>query len=446
MSDATLGEWYWNGFIGFKIPSLTYFIEETGTIPGFLTSGNFTPPETITQTASGATARLVAASNTQLTIIYSSVTGTPTATDVWVGDSSGANFTPTAVPVFLGNGFIPLGPVNSVAEPSTYTITFTTATNGLIPAQATVYNNIYGYREGLIQGQPWGYVNTIIGTDPATVDELVAFQIDTPGHFIQRNVGNVINVSIVPTHLMDIVDAYDITPYDMGPYDADRQDVTVPYPYDRESFPLFFGHGSVIWFKASGTGTSLNPGDTIVIDKSFNYDINLQVTGSSMNYPELAAVNDWIPIKLRYFDNVDPASIVDGVYTPTSVADYSDLALYIQGYAAADPDQLIFSILSPRYVKTDRTSGSTLTFDQTFFTTYLPFGTHYSIQVEPDQSYGQHIRTKITENLKILSIGGTRPAVVYALHRPHTPKPSLDTSHASITDSLKIEVRETVDP
>src|SRR5579859_592156 len=415
-ADAAIGKWYWNGFIGFKIPKLTYSpatsaISALGAIAagsGY-TNGSYTnvpliggtrvvEKANITVTSGGVSAVSLTEAGSGYTIgdilsaLSSNIGGTGSGFSIPVATVKGINFTT-------------LGPVNSVAEPSVYTITWTSSTSGSIPAKASVFNNIYGYREGLIQGQPWGYVNTISSHDPAPVDELVAFQIDAPNSLVQRNVGDTpISIYIAPQRDVDIVSAYDLSPYDSTPYDAERTDILEPFDVDAETFPLYHGHGAVIWFKppGAGVGTKLHAGDSVVINKSFTDAINLQIAGASMFHPELGATaSDWIPIKLRYFDNVDPNSASFGTFSPTSVANYSDLALYAQGFTAADPTRLVFSILSPRYLKTDRTASSTLVFDQNFFTTYLPFHTHYSIQVQPDQSYGQHARLKFTENLNI---------------------------------------------
>src|SRR5690606_23736601 len=121
-------------------------------------------------------------------------------------------------------------------------------------------------------------------------------------------------------------------------------------------------------------------GDELVIDKAFNTRIKFKINSASANFPELGAVNDWLPMYFRSFD-----VSVNGV--GTSNAEFSDLELMTEAYSAAT-GQRIFTIRSPRYEKTNRSASSTLTFDQDFFDDYMKFNTRYSIHVHPDQVYG----------------------------------------------------------
>jgi hypothetical protein len=300
-ANAKIGEWYWNGIIGFKIPALDYFVLD-----------------------------------------------------------STVNFIPISAPT-------------SMVKPSVYQITFTTATNGTTPGLATVYNNVYGYRDGLTQGQPWS-------------DEYVAFQIDS-SNLTQYKVGDTINVYI----------ANSATFYSQ----ASNSNLIVGDDYCAQLYPFYHSNGVLVWHLSAGTGTSLKTGDQIVIDKAYYTPIKLSIAGANGNYPELGATtDDWVPLRLKYFDNVNPTT-TNGLYTPTSVAEFSDLATYIQAYSAADPSKLVFSVMSPRYLKTDRVASSQLTFDPTFFSTYLPFGAYYSLRYEPDGVYGQKINVSIIDNLQI---------------------------------------------
>jgi hypothetical protein len=65
-------------------------------IAGALTSGAFEQDETVTQAVTNATATVFGFSSTAL--LVGTVTGSPDATHPWTGGSSGAVFTPTAVP------------------------------------------------------------------------------------------------------------------------------------------------------------------------------------------------------------------------------------------------------------------------------------------------------------------------------------------------------------
>lgn len=65
-------------------------------IAGALTSGSFEPQESIVQAVTNATATVLAASSTSLSI--GAVSGSADGTHAWTGSSSGAVFTPSAVP------------------------------------------------------------------------------------------------------------------------------------------------------------------------------------------------------------------------------------------------------------------------------------------------------------------------------------------------------------
>jgi hypothetical protein len=82
-------------------------IYTNNTIAGSITSGVFAVNgETITQAVSGATATLVSATTSpgNLVVVALSITGTPNNTNHWTGNTSGAIFTPTALPVSQGAG------------------------------------------------------------------------------------------------------------------------------------------------------------------------------------------------------------------------------------------------------------------------------------------------------------------------------------------------------
>lgn len=73
-----------------------------GVISGSVTSGTFTSGEAITQTGTGATISAIFGTVAPGGPIYFDVAigGTPDATSLWTGGTSGATYTPTAVPVF----------------------------------------------------------------------------------------------------------------------------------------------------------------------------------------------------------------------------------------------------------------------------------------------------------------------------------------------------------
>ena len=263
--------------------------------------------------------------------------------------------------------FIPLSPVSSMAVPSTYTITFTSPSNAAlgVKGEATVYHNIDGFKANLKSDTPWS-------------DDVISFQLNTiPGTY-DYSIGDVVNVYLSPDY------PGNITPPEPG---QDTIDLHIPYLYNNELFPLYHSYGAVIF-------PSVASGDKIVVDKA-NYDkIKFKITGAGSAYPELAAQNDWLPLFFKYSD------MVDSSMNSTSAAEFSDLGMFVEAFSAATGER-VFYITSPRYMKTNRSAESVLTIDSAFFAKYLPFNTKYSIVVQPDQSYGQTIRVKITDNLKI---------------------------------------------
>ena len=70
-------------------------------VNGSVTSGTFTPGETVLQATSAATATLVSVSPSgPMWIVTASITGTPNSSSVWTGQTSGATFTPSIVPSY----------------------------------------------------------------------------------------------------------------------------------------------------------------------------------------------------------------------------------------------------------------------------------------------------------------------------------------------------------
>lgn len=264
--------------------------------------------------------------------------------------------------------FTPLKTVHSIAEPSVYTIKFIT------PTKATVQNNIYGFRRGLIVGQPWE-------------DEFTSFRLDSiPGQF-EYQVGDEVRVHLAPKTSFVVPSTYDRFPYDEAKYDTSLAKITTALLYNEELFPLYHAHGAVI-FK------NVNPNDSFIIDKSTKDKIWFKILSASAKYPELAPLSgNNIPLEFRYYDRV-----VNGV--PVSESNFSDLTTFIEAYLCSDPSVKVFSIAQPRYEKTNRNASATLTFDPVFFTKYLPFSSQYVLSFVPDQSYGQTIRVKISENLR----------------------------------------------
>lgn len=277
--------------------------------------------------------------------------------------------------VFVGVGgshsevtnFTELKSVHSMAEPSVYTIEFRNAT------QAIVKHNIHGYKKGLTVGQDWE-------------DEFVAFRINPPD-LGQYSPGDVFNLYLAPKYDYIIDAGFDESLYEEFPYDTSIIDLRRPWLYNEEYFPLYHSHGSVIFRQ----GVII--GDKFIVDKATKDVMRFKIIGASTYLPELAAIDDWIPLEFRYYDR-----LIGGV--PTSEANFSDLTTYIEAYLCADPSVRVLSIAQPRHSTSNRNASAVITFDEDFYTQYMGFSIKYSMLFMPDSVYGQKIRVKVTENLR----------------------------------------------
>ena len=278
-------------------------------------------------------------------------------------------------------------PVSVMAEPSTYKITFTEASDSAngIPGKATVVNNIRGYGENLVTGREWA-------------DDWIAFKLDTITGLYDYSVGDVIYVHVAPTlpfpsnmEQFSAYIGYDSMRYDTVGYDDGDGDRNARYPsfYNTDLYALYHSHGAVVF-------PDISAGDNIIIDKAVKDLIYLKIEGSTAAHPELGAVNDWVPLYFKYSDS---ASVLQNPNVPKP-ADFSDLALVMQAYSAAS-GQLAFTVSAPRFEKTNRSWRCTLVFANGFFQRYLPAQTKYTIATFPDNNYGQTIRVKISEALKV---------------------------------------------
>lgn len=268
--------------------------------------------------------------------------------------------------------------VHSIAEPSVYTITFQPPVKPNETVKyATVVNNIYGYRKALEVNKVWE-------------DEFCSFRIDSvPGEF-EYQAGDTIKVYLAPEYTYAAEGWYDEHRYEVPLYDTGVADITVPWLYNEEYFPLYHSHGLVI-FKGG-----CENGERLVIDKALLDVVRFRINDAATLYPELASVNGWIPLEFRYFDRVaSPASLYDG-----RTAHFPDLTTQIEAYLCSDPTVRVFTIEQPRYQCTNRNGSATIKFDEDFFRDYVPFNTRFSFRSQPDSSYGQKIRVKVTENLR----------------------------------------------
>lgn len=261
--------------------------------------------------------------------------------------------------------------VHPMSEASVYTITFQD------PTHATVVNNVYGYRRGLKPNEPW-------------TDGLSSFTIsDYPSAF---NRGDVVKVYIAHTSSTKVSGDYGDLPYDTTPYDSGFALINKPYGYFQNYFPFTHSDGSVII-------NNCVTNDNLVIDKAVFDWLQLRIdTATNITHPLLATTNDgWVPLEYRLYNRVD------GNNDPISDANFSDLATRIDAYLASDPDYRVFSLEQPRYKCTDRSSKCTLTFNEDFVQDYLPLGTHFTLRSMPQDSYGQTIKVRITEKLRIFA-------------------------------------------
>ena len=120
------------------------------TVNGTLTSGKFliNPRETVIQTSTGATAVVISAISNQLTIGPWNPAQTPDNSHTWVGQTSGAVFTPSATPALSASQSIGTGDGTTAA----FSMVRAIVTGG---AQDLIQNFVYA---------PSIYVNNVLQT------------------------------------------------------------------------------------------------------------------------------------------------------------------------------------------------------------------------------------------------------------------------------------------
>ena len=261
--------------------------------------------------------------------------------------------------------FVPIKAVHSLAEPSEYTITFINST------QASVYNNITGYGAGLVVGQTWE-------------DDWVAFRLDGFNSIAEYSSGDVVKVFLAPSHTHQGRGWYDEYVYDGWGYDEGIGDIKTAWLYDQEYFPLSIGHGSVI-FK------NVTAGEKFIIDRAIKDVMRLYIADAN-RLPYLGSESGWIPLEFRYYD------VVSG-NTNVSTAHFPDTAARIEAYLGTDRSRKVFTIDQPFISGTKKAASSFLTFAQSFLEEFLPLNKQFTLMSIPEETYGQRIRVKITENL-----------------------------------------------
>ncbi len=273
--------------------------------------------------------------------------------------------------------FVALKPVHSMAEPSVYTITFQPPYNPGDPVEyATVVHNIHGYKHSLKVNENWE-------------DEFCSFRLESIPGLFEYFAGDVIKIYLAPEFNFALRGWYDEHIYELPLYDTGVADVSLPLLFNEEYYPLYHSHGSVIFNRHE----NCVGGDEFIIDKALLDVVRFKLNGADSRFPELGSINDWIPLEFRYFDRKTNE-------VPSSPAHFSDLTTVIEAYLCTNSTVKVFSIDQPRFECTDRNASARLTFDNAFFSRYLPFLSSYAFKFKPDASYGQKIRVKITETLR----------------------------------------------
>lgn len=252
--------------------------------------------------------------------------------------------------------------IHPMSEASVYTITFVSSTN------AIVTNNVYGNRRGLVINEPW-------------TDGMTSFVItDTPNNFLR---GDVVKVNIAHKYEYALNTTYDSSAYDEGLYDTYVSLAKLPLEYDENYFHLVHSDSAIIL-------DNCNPGDVITIDKTVFERVQIRLPNATNgSHPLLGAKDGWVPLEFRVFDGA------------SSTAQFPDLATSIAAYLSSDPDYLVFTIDAPRYEYSNKNSSCILTFSDDFVSDYLTLGTEFTIKAVPYDSYGQKIKVRMTENLRV---------------------------------------------
>ena len=294
--------------------------------------------------------------------------------------------------------FEALLPVHSVADPSVYSVVFRQPVSGMDVVGGTVKNNIYGYRQGLKVGEDWS-------------DEFASFKITSGSG--DYHPGEQVDVYLVPKSRFIARGNYDELPYESTFYDTSIGEIEYPLDLLQEYFPLYHSYGSVIFPGITGD----DAGQSIVIDKASHDYVNFRIgMGDGTETPPpgcLAATSSgWVPLEYRFTDS-ESLSNISCTY---------DKASFIEAYLASDPDTKVFTIVQPKDAY-GRPSSATLTFEEDFFEEFLPERRTFSFRFGQAGSYGQVIRVKMSENLKIFG----RVELIFG-----------DITTISISDSLPI--------
>jgi hypothetical protein len=254
--------------------------------------------------------------------------------------------------------FTQLHPVHSFAAPSTYTITFNSATT------ATVYNNIKGDLGSLTLGQPWS-------------DDWVSFRLDGLSTYASYSRGDVVKIFLSPSRTVTLTGWYDDVTYERWGYDMGTGNFADPYSHNQEIFPLMDGHGAVI-FK------NVQPTDEIKINRITRDTVRLQILGSYGNSLLNGDLADWVPLEFRYFGQ-----------TGTMSTAFSDQASRIEAFLCANANQRVFTISQLPG------EAALLSFDPVFFSQHLPVNARFTLLFLPDSTFSQKLAIKFAEKFSI---------------------------------------------
>lgn len=259
--------------------------------------------------------------------------------------------------------FTPLRAVHSVASPSVYTSIFRPPVSGNTVVGGTVKNNLKGYKKGFKSDIPW-------------FDEWVGFVIGQSSNVYYP--GEQIDIYITTKSSFVAFGNYDELPYESALYDSSVGKIEHPLDLMQEYFPLVHNQGSLIFPSV----TNANDGQTIIIDKATTDYIKMRIGDNEIAPPaELAPENGWIPLEFR-----------------SSVA-FPSMATQVDAYLASDYETKVFSVVQPKI--SGLPSGATLTFDDTFASTYLPERKTFTFRFGQSDTYGQVLNVKVSENLRV---------------------------------------------
>ena len=382
--SAHIGEWYWNGKIGFKIPSLEYF--------AFVHSelGNSLATETGHVLVDEVSGKILGASNDIDT---------------------------------LARTFVPGKKVHPSVTPSVYQVKFRENISSSDVSTATVFNNIYGYKHGLKIGDTWEDEFAQFKIDNAEFrdgDQIDVF-IAHAGTF--RTASDSIN--LISENNLDLAGGDNIPLLVSGSGDSSVNNL-YPLGKHEEYFPLYHSYGCVI-IPAVTSAEHI-----VIIDKVERELVQFKLVEDLTPLPLSLAVSEesfWIPLEYR-FNSVFP-----------------DYVSTVEVFLGSNPDVKVFEIKQPR-ASNGYPDSAVLEFNPVFYNQFVagnPFVFRFnqasSYQQRLRVKVSETLRIFATINLNDLTDSmdvGNIIALGYD-ESPYDESPyNLETSAASISESLQI--------